>query len=188
MQAINSHNSMSIMTMEDTLRVLGGRYGDEPQPLDLVVTRHDVLDEASFRCTGVLELYEQLLPAIERDSPMTSCAGCCRTMSASPGISASAASRSPIGSTHAASSCVRACDRARLLHLRSRQQPDFCNHVGIDRAWRRGGQARAFYCEMVVMFDALFPRNIDMRLVRYLADEDSALLSRWRRLAIDLPI
>ena len=52
MQAINSHNSMGIMTTEDALRVLDGSYGDEPQSLDIVVTRQDVLDEAGFRSTG----------------------------------------------------------------------------------------------------------------------------------------
>ncbi len=40
----------------------------------------------------------------------------------------------------------------------------FCNHVGIGRAWRGGGLARASYREMVGMLDELFPRNIGVVL------------------------
>ncbi|WP_461355430.1 hypothetical protein [Bradyrhizobium sp. USDA 4454] len=50
------------------MRVLDGSYGDGPQALDIVVTRHDVLEEASFCSSGALELYEQLFSARERDS------------------------------------------------------------------------------------------------------------------------
>ncbi|WP_229188096.1 hypothetical protein [Bradyrhizobium oropedii] len=148
------------------MRVLNDGYGDEPQPLDIVVTRHDVLDEASFRSTGVLELYEQLFPAIERDSPddivrwlLSDDVGEPRHFSVGgQEMSYRLDSRCFI---------LRAAGRAIGLGFFTYDHASdliFCNHVGIAKAWRGGGLARAFYREMVAMLDALFPRNIGVVL------------------------
>ncbi|MGY4154382.1 GNAT superfamily N-acetyltransferase [Bradyrhizobium sp. USDA 4461] len=157
---------MGIMTAEDALRVLNGSYGDGPQALDIVVTRHDVLDEASFRSTGVLELYEQLFPASERDSSddvvrwlLSDDVGEPRHFSVGgQQISYRLDSRCFI---------LRAGGRAIGLGFFTYDHGSdliYCNHVGIDRAWRGGGLARAFYREMVATLDELFPRNIGVVL------------------------
>lgn len=174
MQAINSHNSMGIMTTEDALRVLDGSYGDEPQSLDIVVTRQDVLDEAGFRSTGVLELYEHLFPAIERDSPddivrwlLSDDVGETRRFSvAGQEMSYRLDSRCFI---------LRAAGRAIGLGFFTYDHASeliFCNHVGIGKAWRGRGLARAFYREMVAMLDALFPRNVGVVLEAEPFDRD----------------
>ncbi|WP_249137041.1 GNAT family N-acetyltransferase [Bradyrhizobium tropiciagri] len=148
------------------MRILHGSYGDEPQPLDIVVTGQDVLDEASFRSTGVLELYERLFPAIERDSPddivrwlLSDDVGEPRHFSVGgQQISYRLDSRCFI---------LRAGRRAIGLGFFTYDHASdliFCNHVGIDKAWRGRGLARAFYREMVAMLDALFPRNIGVVL------------------------
>jgi len=166
MQAINSHNSVGIMTAEGALRVLDGSDGDQPQPLDIVVTRQDVLDEASFRCTGVLELYEQLFPASERDSAddivrwlLSDDVGDIRHFSVGGHqMSYRLDSRCFI---------LRSAGRAIGLGFFTYDHASdliFCNHVGIDKAWRGAGLARAFYREMVDMLDGLFPRNIGVVL------------------------
>ncbi|MHC2436267.1 hypothetical protein [Bradyrhizobium sp. USDA 4451] len=147
------------------MRVLNGSYGDGPQALDIVVTRHDVLDEASFRSTGVLELYEQLFPASERDSSddvvrwlLSDDVGEPRHFSVGgQQISYRLDSRCFI---------LRAGGRAIGLGFFTYDHASdliYCNHVGIDRAWR-GGLARAFYREMVATLDELFPRNIGVVL------------------------
>ncbi|WP_210168590.1 hypothetical protein [Bradyrhizobium viridifuturi] len=157
---------MGIMTTEDALRVLDGSYGDEPQPLDIVVTRQHVLDEASFRSTGVLELYEHLFPAIERDSPddilrwlLSDDVGEIRHFSVGgQEMSYRLDSRCFI---------LRATGRAIGLGFFTYDHASnmiFCNHVGIEKTWRGNGLARAFYREMVDMLDALFPRNVGVVL------------------------
>ncbi|WP_375776438.1 hypothetical protein ACE103_33000 [Bradyrhizobium sp. ma5] len=152
------------------MRVLDGMYREaagEPQPLDIVVTRHDVLDEAAFRSTGVLELYEELFPASERDSAddivrwlLSDDVGERRHFSVGGHeMSYRLDSRCFIlraGATRAVGLGFFTYDHASELI--------FCNHVGVATAWRGGGLARAFYREMVAMLDALFPRNIGVVL------------------------
>lgn len=158
------------MTAEGVLRVLDGMYREaagELQPLDIVVTRHDVLDEAAFRSTGVLELYEELFPASERDSPddivrwlLSDDVGERRHFSVGGHeMSYRLDSRCFIlraGAGRAVGLGFFTYDHASELI--------FCNHVGIAKAWRGGGLARAFYREMVAMLDALFPNNIGVVL------------------------
>jgi len=154
------------MTTEDVLRVLNGRYGDEPQPLDIVVTRHDVLDEASFRSTGVLELYEELFPAIERDSPDDIVRWLLSDDVGEP-RHFSVGGRQMSYRLDSRCFILRAAGRAIGLGFFTYDHASnliFCNHVGIAKAWRGGGLARAFYREMVAMLDALFPRNIGVVL------------------------
>ncbi|HEX7923914.1 MAG TPA: hypothetical protein VF583_23350 [Bradyrhizobium sp.] len=152
------------------MRVLDGMYREaagEPQPLDIVVTRHDVVDEAAFRSTGVLELYEELFPASERDSADD----IVRWL-----LSDDVGERRPFSvgghemSYRLDSRCfiLRAgAGRAVGLGLFTYDHTSeliFCNHVGIAKAWRGGGLARAFYREVVAMLDALFPNNIGVVL------------------------
>ncbi|WP_375787707.1 hypothetical protein ACE10Z_09620 [Bradyrhizobium sp. Pha-3] len=152
------------------MRVLIGMYREAagaPQPLDIVVTRHDVLDEAAFRSTGVLELYEELFPESERDSPddivrwlLSDDVGERRHFSVGGReMSYRLDSRCFIlraGAGRAVGLGFFTYDHASDLI--------FCNHVGIAKAWRGGGLARAFYREMVAMLDALFPNNIGVVL------------------------
>ncbi|WP_249131204.1 MULTISPECIES: hypothetical protein [unclassified Bradyrhizobium] len=152
------------------MRVLDGMYREaagEPQPLDIVVTRHDVLDEAAFRSTGVLALHEELFPASERDSPddivrwlLSDDVGVRRHFSVGGHeMSYRLDSRCFIlraGAGRAIGLGFFTYDHASDLI--------FCNHVGIAKAWRGGGLARAFYREMVAMLDALFPNNIGVVL------------------------
>ncbi|MGY3586597.1 GNAT superfamily N-acetyltransferase [Bradyrhizobium sp. USDA 4341] len=152
------------------MRVLDGMYREaagEPQPLDIVVTRHDVLDEAIFRSTGVLELYEGLFPASERDSPddivrwlLSDDVGERRHFSVGGReMSYRLDSRCFIlraGAARAVGLGFFTYDHASELI--------YCNHVGVAKAWRGGGLARAFYREMVAMLDALFPNNIGVVL------------------------
>ncbi|WP_342712900.1 hypothetical protein AAFG13_18295 [Bradyrhizobium sp. B124] len=152
------------------MRVLDGMYREaagEPQSLDIVVTRHDVLDEAAFRSTGVLALYEELFPASERDSPddivrwlLSDDVGVRRHFSVGGHeMSYRLDSRCFIlraGAGRAIGLGFFTYDHASDLI--------FCNHVGIAKAWRGGGLARAFYREMVAMLDALFPNNIGVVL------------------------
>ena len=158
------------MTTEGVLRVLDGMYREgasEPQSLDIVVTRHDVFDEAAFRSTGVLELYEELFPASERDSPddivrwlLSDDVGERRRFSVGGHeMSYRLDSRCFIlraGAGRAVGLGFFTYDHASDLIC--------CNHVGIAKAWRGGGLARAFYREMVAMLDALFPNNIGVVL------------------------
>ncbi|WP_229171261.1 hypothetical protein [Bradyrhizobium altum] len=152
------------------MRVLEGMYREaagELQPLDIVVTRHDVLDEAAFRNTGVLELYEELFPASERDSPddivrwlLSDGVGERRHFSVDGHeMSYRLDSRCfilRVGAGRAVGLGFFTYDHASELI--------FCNHVGIGKAWRGGGLSRAFYREMVAMLDALFPNNIGVVL------------------------
>ncbi|GKQ52331.1 hypothetical protein [Bradyrhizobium sp. Ce-3] len=148
------------------MRVLDGSYGEGSQPLDIVVTRRDVLDEASFRGTGVLDLYAELFPASERDSPddivrwlLSDDVGARRQFSVGGHeMSYRLDSRCFI---------LRAAGRAIGLGFFTYDHASeliFCNHVGIAKTWRGGGLARAFYREMLGMLDALFPRNIGVVL------------------------
>ncbi|WP_229195678.1 hypothetical protein [Bradyrhizobium acaciae] len=157
---------MGMMTAEDALRVLDGSYGDEPQPLDIVVTRHDVLDEASFRSTGVLELYEQLFPAIERDSPDDIVRWLLSDDVGEP-RHFSVGGRQMSYRLDSRCFILRAAGRAIGLGFFTYDHASdliFCNHVGIAKAWRGGGLAGTFYREMVAVLDALFPRNIGVVL------------------------
>ncbi|MGY3484078.1 hypothetical protein ACVW1C_001961 [Bradyrhizobium sp. USDA 4011] len=152
------------------LRVLDGMYREgasEPQSLDIVVTRHDVRDQAAFRSTGVLELYEELFPASERDSPddivrwlLSDDVGERRHFSVGGHeMSYRLDSRCFIlraGAGRAVGFGFFTHDHASDLI--------FCNHVGVAKAWRGGRLARAFYREMVAMLDALFPNNIGVVL------------------------
>ncbi|WP_420966379.1 hypothetical protein [Bradyrhizobium sp. B120] len=171
------------------MRVLEGMYREaagEPQPLDIVVTRHDVLDEAAFRSTGVLELYEELFPASERDSAndivrwlLSDDVGERRHFSVcGEEMSYRLDSRCLIlraGATRAVGLGFFTYDHASGLI--------FCNHVGIAKAWRGGGLARAFYREMVAMLDALFPCNIGVVLEVEPFDRDrvAAIMSDLER-------
>ncbi|WP_235999949.1 hypothetical protein [Bradyrhizobium uaiense] len=148
------------------MRVLDGSYGDGPQALDIVVTRHDVLDEASFRSTGVHELYEQLFPAIERDSPDDIVRWLLSDDVGEP-RHFSVGGRQMSYRLDSRCFILRAAGRAIGLGFFTYDHASdliFCNHVGIAKAWRGGGLARAFYREMVAMLDALFPRNIGVVL------------------------
>ncbi|SEE24085.1 hypothetical protein [Bradyrhizobium erythrophlei] len=152
------------------MRVLDGMYREAagaPQSLDIVVTRHDVLDEAILRSTGVLELYEGLFPASERDSPddivrwlLSDDVGERRHFSVGGHeMSYRLDSRCFIlraGAARAVGLGFFTYDHASELI--------YCNHVGVAKAWRGGGLARAFYREMVAMLDALFPHNIGVVL------------------------
>ncbi|QOZ37782.1 hypothetical protein [Bradyrhizobium sp. CCBAU 53421] len=153
------------------MRFLSGRYGaaagEGSQPLDIVMTRHDVLDEVAFRSTGVLELYEELFPPTERDSSedivrwvLSDDVGERRQLRVgSQAISYRLDSRCFIlraGAGRAVGLGFFTYDHASDLI--------FCNHVGVAKAWRGGGLARAFYRETVAVLDALFPRNIGVVL------------------------
>ncbi|WP_050406847.1 hypothetical protein [Bradyrhizobium embrapense] len=148
------------------MRFLNGRYGAASQPLDIVVARQDVRDDAALRGTGVLELYEELFPPTERDSSedivrwvLSDDVGERRQFSVgSQAISYRLDSRCFIlrASGHAIGLGFFTYDHASDLI--------FCNYVGVAKAWRGGGLARAFYRQMIVMLDALFPRNIGVVL------------------------
>lgn len=166
MRAINSHNSMRIMTTEGALRVLNGRHGEASQPLDIVVTREDVLDEAAFRSTGVLDLYQELFPASERDDPDDIVRWLLSDDIGEP-------RRFSVGAEELSyrldSRCfiLRAAGRAIGLGFFTYDHASdliYCNYIGIAKAWRGGGLARAFYREVVGMLDARFPRNIGVVL------------------------
>jgi hypothetical protein len=160
------------MTTEHILRFLNDRRGEaagdpsRPPALDIVVTRHDVLDEASFRSTSVLDLYEELFPASERDS---------RDDIVSWLLSDDVGERRHFSvgdremSYRLDSRCfiLRSAERAIGLGFFTYDHASdliYCNHVGVGTAWRGGGLARAFYREMVNMLDALFPQNIGVVL------------------------
>ncbi|WP_245452773.1 hypothetical protein [Bradyrhizobium sp. C9] len=148
------------------MQVLDGSYGERAQPLDIVVTRRDVLDEASFRGTGVLDLYAELFPASERDSPddivrwlLSGDVGARRQFSVS----------GQEMSYRLDSRCFILCAAGRAIGLGfftydHASELIYCNHVGIAKTWRGGGLARTFYREMGGMLDALFPRNIGVVL------------------------
>lgn len=134
--------------------------------LDIVVTRLDVLDEASFRGTGVLDLYEELFPASERDGSDDLV---CWVLSDDVGERREFAVDGRAISYRLDSRCfiLRAAGRAIGLGFFTYDHASrliFCNHLGVDRAWRGGGLARAFHREMVAMLDELFPRNIGVVL------------------------
>ena len=148
------------------MRFLKDVRGDALSPLDIVVTRQDVVDEAGFRGTGVLELYEQLFPSSERDSSddivrwlLSDDVGARRQFElGGQQITYCLDSRCFI---------LRAAERAIGLGFFTYDHAShliFCNYVGVSRAWRGGGLAQAFYREMVDMLDALFPRNIGVVL------------------------
>ncbi|QPF88043.1 hypothetical protein IC762_09010 [Bradyrhizobium genosp. L] len=138
----------------------------EAVALDIVVTRHDVADEASFRATGVLDLYEALFPANERDGSddlvrwvLSDDVGERREFTVDDcAISYRLDSRCFI---------LRAAQRAVGLGFFTYDHAShliFCNHLGVDRAWRGGGLARTFYRAMVEMLDELFPHNVGVVL------------------------
>ncbi|WP_224741402.1 hypothetical protein [Bradyrhizobium sp. 2S1] len=158
------------MTTEGGLRFPNDRHGEAagegPQPLDIVVTRRDVLDEASFRSTGVLDLYEELFPASERDSADDMVRW---LLSDDVGERRDFSVGGRKMSYRLDSRCfiLRAAERAIGLGFFTYDHASdliYCNHVGIGTAWRGGGLAHAFYRQMVGMLDALFPRNIGVVL------------------------
>jgi len=158
---------MGIMTAEDVLRVLDDRCGEAMgEPLDIVVTRRDVRDEVSFRGTGVLDLYAELFPASERDSPddmlrwlLSDDVGEIRHFYVGDrAMSYRLDSRCFI---------LRAAERAVGLAFFTYDHASdliYCNHVGIGAAWRGRGLARAFYRATVEMLGTLFPRNVGVVL------------------------
>ncbi|WGS22194.1 MULTISPECIES: hypothetical protein [unclassified Bradyrhizobium] len=134
--------------------------------LDIVVARHDVLDEETFRGTGVLDLYEELFPASERDDSddivhwvLSDDVGEPRTFTLD-GREMSYCLDSRFFILRAAERAIGlgffTCDHASKLI--------FCNYVGVQKAWRGGGLARMFYREMIDMLDELFPRNVGVVL------------------------
>lgn len=151
------------------LTVMRGEAAGEParpQTLDIVVTRDDVRDEATFRATGVLDLYCELFPANERDSPddivrwvLSEDVGR-REKFMLDGREISYCLDSRCFILRAAQRAIGlgffTCDHASHLI--------FCNYVGLAKAWRGGGLARTFYREMVGMLDELFPDNIGVVL------------------------
>jgi len=162
MQAINSHNSIDEWRRESVLRVLNGFK----RPLEIVVTRDDISDDAAFRGSGVLDLYAELFPPHERDDPddlvrwvLSDDVGEPRHLTIDGReISYRLDSRCFIllASGYAIGLGFFTYDHASRLI--------FCNHVGIAKAWRGSGLAQAFYREMVDMLDALFAENIGVTL------------------------
>ena len=133
---------------------------------DILVTRVDVGDEASFRATGVLDLYRELFPPHERDDPddivrwvLTDDVGEQRGFAIDgKKISYRLDSRYFI---------LRSGERAIGLGFFTYDHAGrliYCNYVGVHRDWRRGGMARAFYREMVGMLDELFSDNLGVVL------------------------
>ncbi|QOZ28152.1 GNAT family N-acetyltransferase [Bradyrhizobium sp. CCBAU 51753] len=146
--------------------VRGEAAGEAMPPLDIVVTRQDVTDEASFRGSGVLELYEALFPLSERDSSDDIVRW---VLSEDLGERRQFALGDRQLSYCLDSRCfvLRAAERAIGLGFFTCDHTShliFCNYVGVAPAWRGGGLARAFYREMVDMLDELFPRNIGVVL------------------------
>ena len=144
---------------------LRDRAAGEPA-LDIVVTRDDVLDQATFRATGVLDLYETLFPASERDSSDDLVRW---VLSEDVGEPRHFVVDGREMSYRLDSRCfiLRAAERAIGLGFFTYDHASrliFCNHVGVARAWRGGGLARTFYRAMVGMLDALFPDNIGVVL------------------------
>jgi len=150
------------------LRILNDMPGEAAggPALDIVVTRHDVVDDSTFRDSGVLELYEELFPASERDDSddivrwvLSDDIGERRGfVVGGRRMSYRLDSRFFI---------LRAAERAIGFGFFTYDHASrliFCNHVGVHRAWRGGGLARTFYREMVDMLDELFPRNIGVVL------------------------
>ncbi|KWV59765.1 hypothetical protein AS156_30485 [Bradyrhizobium macuxiense] len=142
-----------------------GDSADSPV-LDIVVTRHDVFDEATLRDTGVLDLYEALFPATERDNSDDIVRW---VLSDDVGERRDFEVDGRPMSYRLDSRCMilRAAGRAIGFGFFTYDHASdliFCNHVGVHKAWRGGGLARAFYREMIDMLDELFPRNIGVML------------------------
>ena len=143
--------------------------------LDIVVTRYDVLDEATLRDTGVLDLYEALFPAIERDNPDDIVRW---VLSDDVGEQRDFEIDGQRMSYRLDSRCLilRAAGRAIGFGFFTYDHAShliFCNHVGVHKAWRGGGLARAFYREMIDVLDELFPRNTGVVLEVEPFDRDS---------------
>ncbi|MBR0870651.1 hypothetical protein JQ633_09790 [Bradyrhizobium tropiciagri] len=150
--------------------------GEGTQTLDIVVTRDDLRDEAAFRATGVLDLYQQLFPANERDSADDIVRW---VLSEDVGRREQFTLDGREISYCLDSRCfiLRAAQRAIGLGFFTYDHASrlvFCNYVGVATAWRGGGLARAFYREMAGMLDALFPGNIGVALEVEPFDRDQA--------------
>ncbi|MBR0931900.1 hypothetical protein [Bradyrhizobium jicamae] len=150
------------MAKESALRVLKGIEA----PLEIVVTRDDISDEAAFRGTGVLELYAELFPPNERDDPDDLVRW---VLSDDVGEPQHVTIDGREMSYQLDSRCfiLRAGERAVGLGFFTHDHASrliFCNHVGVAKARRDGGLALAFYRGMVDMLDELFPRNIGVVL------------------------
>ncbi|MCA6120844.1 hypothetical protein J6500_02835 [Bradyrhizobium sp. WSM 1704] len=152
------------LLMDTRGEAVGGQ--SRPQTLDIVVTRDDVRDEASFRATGVLDLYQELFPANERDSPDDIVRW---VLSEDVGRREQFVLDGREISYCLDSRCfiLRAAERAIGLGFFTYDHASrliFCNYVGVAKAWRGGGLARSFYREMVGMLDELFPDNAGVAL------------------------
>ncbi|MBR0752193.1 hypothetical protein JQ604_08355 [Bradyrhizobium jicamae] len=140
------------------------------------MTRVDVCDEASFRASGVLDLYYELFPPHERDDPddivrwvLTDDVGELRCFELDgEQISYRLDSRYVI---------LRAEGRAIGLGFFTYDHASrliYCNYVGVHRDWRRGGMAREFYRETIKLFDSeLFTDNLGVVLEVEPFDGDS---------------
>ncbi|WP_426436268.1 hypothetical protein [Bradyrhizobium genosp. P] len=147
------------------MRFLNGT-GQAWSALDIVVTRHDVLDEASFRGTGLLDLYAELFPMSERDDPDDIVRW---VLSDDVGEPRHFTIDGEELSYRLDSRCfiLRAAGRAIGLGFFTYDHASrliSCNHVGVGKAWRGGGLAQTFYREMVDALDELFPHNIGVVL------------------------
>jgi hypothetical protein len=133
------------------LRILTSmEHSSRPAP-DVLVTRIDVPDEATFRGTGVFDLYKKLFPLNERDNPkdivrwvLSDDIGERRCFSLNgEKISYRLDSRFFI---------LRVAKRAIGLGFFTYDYASgllYCNYVGVQKEWRTGGMARAFYLEMI---------------------------------------
>jgi len=155
-----------------------------PAP-DVVVTRLDVLDEATFRGTGVLDLYQELFPPNERDDPedivrwvLSDDIGERRYFTVNgEEISYTLDSRWFI---------LRVAERAIGLGFFTYDYASgllYCNYVGVQKEWRAGGMARAFYLEMISMLDELFTQNLGVviEVERFDRDKLEAIIGDLER-------
>jgi len=156
-----------------------------PPTLDIVVTRRDVLDEASFRGTGVLALFETLFPPNERDDPDDIVRW---VMADDVGERRGYTLNGKEIDYRLDSRCfiLRVAERAIGLGLFTYDYASrliYCNYVGVQTAWRGGGMARAFYREMCGMLDDLFPHNMGVVLEVEPFDQDrlEAIISDLER-------
>ena len=149
---------------------------DDRPAADILVTRVDVCDEASFRATGVLDLYRELFPPHERDDPddivrwvLTDDVGEQRCFAID--------GRQMSYRLDSRYVTLRAEGRTIGLGFFTYDHTSrliYCNYVGVHRDWRRGGMAREFYRETIKLFDSeLFTDNLGVVLEVEPFDGDS---------------
>lgn len=131
----------------------------------LIVTRLDFDDDATFTETGVFDLYKDLFPPIERDDPqdivrwvLHDDIGKKRTFVLSDGkeVSYTLDSRYFI---------LRLADRAIGLGFFTYDYSSdliYGNYIGVQECWRGGDIATAFFKEITVILQELFPRSRGM--------------------------